>query len=679
MATNRILGFGVDEEPSNSNSNVRHIPATPMNSASSSNAADAMSPIEREIRAKWQESTNGTSSSVKQKKGGFEREEDDEDSRSIMTTFGTKLNEEELHEFKTDQMKYLIRTLRANNTSDLVDRAVSNSNDQQNIKSIVTGIKDQSFIDQQMLLKMIEDFLVFYPDIKIVLKYGLVHELNKRATHVITQEEAGREDRELLTAKEIVKMKLAKPEDINDSQKERKLRSMKADAKLIAMEHIEAALRTEIETMPVITFFKILQERKHEAIRYEEEAILQWQSWCEHADYIYDKEYQEYLENKIEVAEAQLVIDLIQEERTIRARLGMQLEIIRSRVSMLMNEIIEILNKIPKLKLTLNASFIHPETGEVYSTSVDRKDIAGIYIGCVAKKNTSSLTTVVNTIIDILDRRDEDTNGKLHTGCALIRSQWNKLERFGLMDHFNLDMMLVTISIMHHKKDSKARNELIEMLTNLEKSRIRDGNDQGTKASVVRKYHFDTVNKNPYFEAMFHYSEELDSSRASNQDFGNNTSANPKKWEIMKAKRLARVAEAAVAEQTEVNVAEVNTTGKRERQYDNQNNNFDKKKKIDLTNEEMEERKNSHWYPKLTENLSDKFDIEDDVKYTRPTYILNHQGIKVKYHAEDAPCPKCAERHFCEIRHGVKQCGKCKKYGHLAPFCHQRKPKNTKK
>jgi hypothetical protein len=66
------------------------------------------------------------------------------------------------------------------------------------------------------------------------------------------------------------------------------------------------------------------------------------------AGYIYDREYQEYLENKIEVAEAQLTIDLIQEERTIRARLCMQLELIRSRVSMLLNEIIEILNKIPK-------------------------------------------------------------------------------------------------------------------------------------------------------------------------------------------------------------------------------------------------------------------------------------------------------------------------------------------
>jgi hypothetical protein len=75
----------------------------------------------------------------------------------------------------------------------------------------------------------------------------------------------------------------------------------------------------------------------------------------------------------------------------------------------------------------------------------------------------------------------------------------------------------------------------------------------------------------------------------------------------------------------------------------------------------------------LNENLTDKFNIDGDVKYNRLAYVLDSQGMKMKYNAESTLCQKCKEGNFCNIKHSMQQCEHCQKFGHATKFCHQKK------
>jgi hypothetical protein len=91
------------------------------------------------------------------------------------------------------------------------------------------------------------------------------------------------------------------------------------------------------------------------------------------------------------------------------------------------------------------------------------------------------------------------------------------------------------------------------------------------------------------------------------------------------------------------------------------------------TEEDKQRLQKAPWYKMLNENLTDKVNIEGDVKYNRLAYVLDAQGMKMKYNAEATPCNKCKEGNFCPIKHCMQQCDDCHKFGHPTKFCHQRK------
>ncbi len=155
--------FEAERDQATSNSVLELPPTTPIVDAPGNVINNLMSPIEKEIRDRWQERTVVSGSSFKHYKGKSPVEEDSSDGRSVVSASGTKLNEEDLQEFKDEKMKQFIRIIKFKMVTDTSDRFVNNSNDKMNVKNIVTGIKDQKEIDQQMILKVIEDFFVIYP------------------------------------------------------------------------------------------------------------------------------------------------------------------------------------------------------------------------------------------------------------------------------------------------------------------------------------------------------------------------------------------------------------------------------------------------------------------------------------------------------------------------------------